>query len=30
MQKDKVKYQELLNREWEMFSGHNNGLITFD
>ena len=30
MQEDKVKYQELLSREWEMFSGHNDGLITFD
>jgi len=30
MQKDKIKYQELLNREWDMFSGHNDGLITFD
>ena len=30
MQKDKLKYQELLNTEYEMFSGHNNGLITFD
>ena len=30
MQKDKIKYQELLSREWDMFSGHNDGLITFD
>jgi len=30
MQKDKVKYQELLNSEWNMFSGHNDGLITFN
>jgi len=30
MQKDKLKYQELLNREWDMFSGHNDDLITFD
>ena len=30
MQKDKVKYQELISREWDMFSGHNDGLITFD
>ena len=30
MQKDKVKYQELLNREMDMFSGHNDGLITFN
>jgi len=30
MQKDKLKYQELLDREWDMFSGHNDDLITFD
>ena len=30
MQKDKLKYQELLNVEGDMFSGHNNDLITFD
>ena len=30
MQKDKLKYQELLSREWDMISGHNDGLITFD
>ena len=30
MVNEKARYQEILNEEWGMFSGHNNGLITFD
>jgi len=30
MVNEKARYQEILNEEWDMFSGHNNGLITFD
>ena len=27
---EKVRYQEILNEEWGMFSGHLDGIITFD